>query len=102
MGDVLELPIGLFGFLDVDATAKIHSPEWKCVYTKFVKKAERDNNYNISDPRTALLGECRIKEREDGYILGDVACVVYMTGCKTWEYFDRAEYDNHDEFHMPK
>ena len=105
LNDLLPLSPGLFRFLDVDEITKIHSKDWKCVYTKFVKPTERGDSYQISDPRIALLGGCRIKEREDGYILGDVARAIYMTSSLTWKDFDSDEYQEHGEwspFTMPE
>jgi hypothetical protein len=37
------------------------------------------------------LSGCRLKHQADGYILGDIANVVYTPVCKTWEEFDQRE-----------
>ncbi len=78
MKDLAKLPFGLFDCF----TNRL--AEWSCIYSTVQEPVE------FLDARMTLLPGCRVKYHEDGYILGDIANLMYSPYCKTWQdFYDR-------------
>ena len=104
---ITELPVGLFGSVSptlvpavVESVntevASVPKPEsvdtladdWKCVYRKYVLPQVREDDDNVKDCRMALLPGCRIRDQSTGYILGDIANILYTPRCSDWDEFE--------------
>ena len=61
---------------------------------------ERDKNHFSGHPLLSLVPNCRIKERPDGYILEDIANILYTPICTSWKEFDEKKLEM-VELNMP-
>ena len=90
---LLLLPDDFFDDMDAISENSSRDIDWKCVYT-----ADDANTKDIlDDVRMELLAGCRIKHREDGFILEDIAKVMYTPRCTTWTEFETKEFDYIEE-----
>jgi hypothetical protein len=116
VANITELPVGLFGSMAPALVAWVGAPvtpgvdpmtpmvdpvpnpestvvdDWKCVYRQFVHPDNREDDYDVNDYRLPLLPGCKIKDQKTGYILADIANILYSPWCVDWDDFDAKKF----------
>jgi hypothetical protein len=90
---LLLLPDNFFDDVDTLSETSDRDIDWKCVYTA----DDANTKETLDDIRMELLAGCRIKHREDGFILEDISIIMYTPRCTTWTEFELEEFDYIEE-----